>query len=242
VKPVINTWLRILYLQHLKVKIILKQQVWHFLILGVLLFLLYLVASTDEAFLQGELFGLSTRFWLTIALLSPIVHQLYVLICWRMELHFNSLSNLFGAKAFKLFKAVFALLILSRPISICFLAFSNAYTVNIGTSLSYIVSLMLAIPSVYLFYSVKKYFGSDRAMGIDHFEPAKYRDTEMVKEGIFKYTSNGMYWFGFFILWIPGVLLQSKAALAIALFSHIYIWVHCFFTEKPNMNVIYGGG
>ena len=79
----------------------------------------------------------------------------------------------------------------------------------------------------------------DRAFGIDHFFPEKYKNVSMVKQGIFKHTSNGMYIFGFLTLWIPGILLKSKAAILIALFHHLYIWVHYYFTEKPDMKIIY---
>ena len=47
--------------------------------------------------------------------------------------------------------------------------------------------------------------------------------TDQTLKAIFKYTSNGMYTFAFFLIWIPGVLLQSKAALLAALFHHIYM-------------------
>ena len=60
------------------------------------------------------------------------------------------------------------------------------------------------------------------------------------KKGIFKYTSNGMYKYVFLLLWIPGILFQSKAALLAALFQHIYIWIHYYFTELPDMKFIYG--
>ncbi len=73
------------------------------------------------------------------------------------------------------------------------------------------------------FYSIRKYFGFDRAIGIDHFYPEKFKKEKMVNQGIFKYTANGMYVFGLLILWIPGILYQSKAALLIALFNHLYI-------------------
>ena len=63
----------------------------------------------------------------------------------------------------------------------------------------------------------------------------------MVKKGIFRYTSNGMYWFGFLLLWVPGFLFRSEGALLAALFNHLYIWVHFYFTEKPDMDLIYGG-
>ena len=104
---------------------------------------------------------------------------------------------------------------------------------------SYVLSWLLLIPAVYLFYSVKKYFGFDRAFGIDHFYPEEYKLKPFVDQGIFKYTRNGMYTFGFFLVWVPGFLLQSRAALLLALFSHLYIWVHYYFTELPDIKIIY---
>jgi len=111
---------------------------------------------------------------------------------------------------------------------------------EISPAFSYILSGILIIPTIYLFYSVAKYFGMDRAFGIDHFHPEIIKNEPFIKQGIFRYTSNGMYLYGFLILWIPGVLLQSKAALLIALFNHIYIWVHYYFTELPDIKMIYG--
>jgi hypothetical protein len=49
-----------------------------------------------------------------------------------------------------------------------------------------------------------------------------------------------MYTFGFFMMWIPPILAASKAGLLLAAFSHLYIWVHYFTTEKPDMERIYG--
>jgi hypothetical protein len=149
------------------------------------------------------------------------------------------MSRLLGNKGFKLYKAGFAILILSRPVTITLLAISNAMTVEMTPTTSYVTSGILLIPAIYLFYSVAKYFGMNRAFGIDHFHPEEYQNEPFVKQGIFKYTSNGMYIYGFFILWIPGVLLQSEAALALALFNHLYIWVHYYFTELPDIKVIY---
>jgi hypothetical protein len=48
-----------------------------------------------------------------------------------------------------------------------------------------------------------------------------------------------MYKFGFLFIWIPGLLLLSKPAIIVALFQHIYIWVHFYFTELPDMKNIY---
>ena len=88
-------------------------------------------------------------------------------------------------------------------------------------------------------YSVVHYFGMDRAYGIDHFDPA-YRDKPFVKQGMFKYTDNAMYKFGFLILWSIALFTLSKAALLAAAFNHLYIWVHFYFTELPDIRQIYG--
>jgi len=218
---------------------ILEYQHWHILILAAMLFALHFITKTDAAFFEGELYGISTYHWYVLAVLSPILHQFYVLVTWRSELYYQSMSNFFGENGFKIFKIGFALLILSRPVTILFLSFSNAMTADIAPTLSYVLSGILLIPAVYLFYSVRKYFGMDRAFGIDHFEPEKFKNAPMIDQGIFKYTSNGMYIYGFFILWVPAIFLQSKAALLVALFNHIYIWVHYYFTELPDMKVIY---
>jgi hypothetical protein len=101
-----------------------------------------------------------------------------------------------------------------------------------------ILAGLIAIPAVYLFYSVKRYFGFKRAFGIDHFDTS-YQTRPFVKEGIFRYTGNGMYTFGFFLLWIPGLWYASIAALWVALFNHLYIWVHYYSTELPDIKRIY---
>lgn len=218
---------------------ILKYQFWHILLLAALLSSLYLLVKTDPMFLSGSLWDISTINWCVFAILIPILHQFYVLICWRSELHYKSISNLFGKKGFKIYKTGFIFLILSRPISITLLAISNANTFNISSIFSYTVSGLLIIPFIYLLYSVRKYFGGDRVVGIDHFYSEEYKKVPFVKKGIFKYTSNGMYLYGFFILWLPGILFESKMALTIAAFNHAYIWVHYYCTELPDCKLIY---
>lgn len=79
----------------------------------------------------------------------------------------------------------------------------------------------------------------NRAFGLDHFKPEEFKNKSFVKKGIFKYTSNGMYIYGFLILYTPGLILLSKAALLAALFNHLYIWVHYYFTELPDIKLIY---
>ncbi len=217
-----------------------KNQLYHIIFLLVSLWAIAFICDIYPSYLVGEMWGISTKYWLYLALGSPILHQIYVLVCWRLELHYKTISRTFGDNGFVYYKVGFAVLILSRPISLLLLAISNSNTLTLNPYLSYLISLLLLIPAIYLFYSVKKYFGMDRAFGEDHFEPEKTKTLPMVNQGIFKYTSNGMYVFGFLLLWVPGFLVLSKVALLIALFNHVYIWIHYYYTEKPDMDIIYG--
>jgi protein-S-isoprenylcysteine O-methyltransferase Ste14 len=77
-----------------------------------------------------------------------------------------------------------------------------------------------------------------RASGADHFDP-KYRELPLVKEGIFRFTDNGMYIYAFLLFWAIATGFNSAAALIVAAFSHVYIWVHFYATEKPDMGFLY---
>ena len=219
-------------------KRILEHQLAH--VVWLLLLLLGLAfASRLQSFWDGQFLGLSTRAWLILTVSNSLIHQVFVLQCWRMELYSQSLTKYFGSAAFPVYATVFTVLILARPVLITSLAISNSGTLPINPVFAALLSIVLSIPVIYLLYSVRKYFGYVRAFGIDHFDPS-YRTLPMVREGIFRFSSNAMYVFGFLLLWIPGLALQSVAATVVAAFSHLYIWVHYFFTEKPNMKYIYG--
>ena len=101
-----------------------------------------------------------------------------------------------------------------------------------------VAACLALIPAVYLFNSVRRYFTFARAFGADHFEPA-YRAMPFERRGIFRFASNGMYVFGFLLLWVLGLWWDSSAALVVALFNHLYILVHYFATELPDVRRIY---
>jgi len=123
-------------------------------------------------------------------------------------------------------------------IFIIILAISNQGSLSINPLYTYLIAALIAPVVIYLFYSVIRYFTIKRAYGIDHFD--KNYNKPYVKGGIFRYTDNGMYVYGLLILYLPGLLLLSKTALIVALFNHVYIWVHYYCTELPDMKVIYG--
>jgi hypothetical protein len=210
----------------------------HLIFLALLLTSVALLA--DQAALVGQWAGLPSSVWLAVAIAVPILHQVYVWLIWRLELVYGWLTRQFGRRqGFTLYAVGFSVLFVSRPLSILALSIANRNSLSIDRWLATIASILLLLPSVYLFYSVHKYFGLRRAYGIDHFEPA-YRESPFVREGIFRFTDNAMYVFGFLILWTPGLLLESKAALLAAFFNHAYIWVHYYCTELPDIRRIYG--
>ncbi len=218
-------------------KKIFEKQLSHLLSLVLLLVGLFLLMNLD-GFSRGEFWGVDTLTWLYLLVGITILHQIFVWFCWRAELYSGLLRRWFGHRAFAVYAVLFFLLIISRPVFITLLAIANRDTIAISPTFRMILVILLTAPSIYLLYSIARYFGFDRAFGIDHFDRS-YRGKALVKKGIFRYATNGMYVFGLLILWIPGVLLSSWAAVVAALFSHIYIWVHYFCTEKPDMDFIY---
>jgi len=222
-----------------KTKKIFEYQIWHLVSLAVLIFAITLYVTNSSEVLNGKLWEINTESWLWLAVAVPIIHQVFVWLIWRIELYKRTFTKRFGLKrAFSIYTVGFSLLFVSRLIAIIILAYSNKNTLNINPMFTYALALLITPPVIYLFYSVKKYFTIERAYGIDHFD--RHYSKPYVKQGIFKYTDNGMYVFGLMILYLPGLLLLSEAAILVALFNHIYIWVHFYFTERPDMVEIYG--
>ena len=190
-------------------------------------------------FETGSFLGLSVNTWAALAVADAIIHQVYVWFCWRSELHGKRLTRALGDRAFPLYKAGFAALIILRPLLAFALAWANRGTLAIDPWLGFAIGVIMLGFAIWLMVSVRLYFGFDRAFGVDHFDPA-YRNAPLVNAAIFRLSPNAMYVFGFLALWAPAFLFRSEAALAVAAFSHGYIWVHFYCTEKPDMRRIYG--
>jgi hypothetical protein len=172
-------------------------------------------------------------FW--IAILSPVIHQIFVWLAWRTELRSSAISKTIG---FQMYVVIFFILFGGRFISLVALAWLDRGSLNLQFLPQIIVTILLALPGLYAMYSVKRYFGMVRASGADHFDP-KYRELPLVKEGIFRFTDNGMYIYAFLLFWAIATGFNSAAALIVAAFSHVYIWVHFYATEKPDMGFLY---
>ena len=215
---------------------IFERQIYHLILL--ILLVIGINSFLTGRFLEGSFLNVESSTWILLAIITPILHQFYVWFVWRTELHYSLFTKRFGKNAFKFYAAGFTFLFVFRFLFVFAIAISNKNSINFNPEISIIVSILLLIPSLYLFYSVKKYFGFKRAFGIDHFN-SSYSNLPFVRKGIFRFTDNAMYVYGFFIIWIPGFLFHSGAALLAALFNHIYIWIHYYCTELPDIRRIY---
>ena len=218
-------------------KLLFEKQVYNYLGLFILLAIVVYATNWSGVYI-GELWGLSTIFWFWLSIGVVIIHQLYAWFVWRTELHLKLMSRWFGKRAFLIWTIFFMILLIFRFLLVFILGYANRSTWSISLILGYILTFIILIPAIYTFYSIKKYFTFKRALGIDHFDP-QYRELGLVRQGIYKYTSNAMYIFGITIIWIPALIFASKAALISAFFNHAYLWVHYYTLELPDIKMIY---
>ena len=218
-------------------KLLFEKQLYNYLGLFFLLALVTYLTRWSGVY-AGEFLGYSTRFWFWLSIGEVIIHQLLVWFVWRTELHLKLISRWFGKQAFPIWAISFMILFVLRFVLVFVLGYANRGNWGISPVLGWVLALIILILAIYTLYSVIKYFSLKRAIGMDHFDPT-YRELGLVRKGIFKYTSNAMYIFGVMIVWIPALILTSKAALISAFFNHAYLWVHYFTLELPDMKRIY---
>jgi len=216
-----------------------ERQWLHALALAVMLPILWLIGVNCVCFHRGELWGISTWNWFWIAVEIPIAHQVFVWFCWRTELHRGLINRVFGRHGFAIYAAFFTVFLVGRLFVISALSIASRETLLANHVLLKSLAVVVSVPVAYLMYSVARYFGILRAYGADHFDES-YRSKPLEHRGIYRFTSNGMYTFGLMALYIPALWYASRPALVAAVFGHLYIWVHYFTTEAPDMRRIYG--
>ena len=202
---------------------------------GQLIHLLSLTTLLIAVSATWQFLGQPTPIYFWAAVASPIAHQLFVWFAWRLELNGQVTSRLIG---FNAYVVIFFILFLGRFVSLAALGIADRGSLALPTSLRWGLTGCVGLPAVYAMFSVVRYFGLVRASGADHFD-ARYRDMPLVRKGIFRFTNNGMYVYAFLSFWAIAVALDSSSALAVAVFSHAYIWIHYFATEKPDMDFLY---
>jgi hypothetical protein len=182
--------------------------------------------------------GISDQSWFYAVIVLAIAHQVVGWFVFRTQLIFSLFSRLFGKSDLFVWGFIFFPFLLLRPILTLGLGLADYGSLESFRMIQIILGIVLLLPAIYTGWSIEKYFGVPRALGGDHFRQ-QYRELPLVKEGIFKYSSNAMYMFAFLLFWSIALFTGSRAALASALFQHAYIWVHMYCTESPDMKILY---
>jgi len=210
-----------------------KHQIWH---IGGLIILYYVALQMIDFENNSNVFlGISAKNWFLFSMLTPLLHQGYVWLCWRSELCWKTISRTIGFKAYVLIFFIIAILRLFS-VGLCFADYGTWFTPG---WIAWSISVLIFIPFIYTIYSIKKYFGFMRATGIDHFDPS-YKDIPFEKRGIFKWTPNAMYVFAIGIPLAFATATGSQSMFIVAIYTYISIWLHYFFTEKEDFKIIYG--
>ena len=216
-----------------KLNFFFKNQIWH---IGSLVILFYLGCQiVDFENDSNVLLGISSKNWFLFSMMTPLLHQVYVWLCWRSELCWKAISKTIG---FKTYAVIFIMLMILRlsSIGLCFVDYGTWFTPE---WIAWTISVLIFIPFIYTIYSIKKYFGFMRASGIDHFDTS-YKNIPFERRGIFKWSSNAMYTFAIAVFFGFAISSGSKAVFVFAAYSYIGGWLHYFCTEKEDFKIIYG--
>jgi len=215
-----------------------ERQPWHASILAVLLVSFYCAYDLVEI-PHGQWLGISTRDWYLTAIVTPVIHQPYVWLCWRGELYYKALSRILGRYAYPVFSLVFFTLIFVRFFAIVAVCVADFQSLYIPAAVRYPLAFILHLPAMYAIYSVARYFGFRRAPGEDHFKPEEYRKRPFVRQGMYRYSGNVMYVYMGLIFWALAIFCASKGGILLSIYMYATVWTHYFCTEKPDIKYIY---
>jgi len=178
--------------------------------------------------------GLTAIGWAKTSIALALIHQIIVAFVFRLQLHKNLMTNLFGQKDMKVWAVIFMPLLIARPITVILTGWADTVPITDYRMIEMILGAALLAPAIYGMHSTLVHFSLPRALGGDHFRD-EYLAMPMVTKGIFRYTANGMYGVVFLGLWGIALLFGSWNALVLALFQQAYIWVHMYCTETQDL-------
>lgn len=187
----------------------------------------------------SQLLWLSATDWAKVSIALAVLHQGIVAIVFRLQLHHNFMTRLFGDRDMRIWAIIFLPLLLARPLTVLLTGLSDTQPITPYREAEIALGVALMIPAIWGAHSTLVYFTLPRALGGDHFRD-HIAALPMVNQGAFRYTPNAMYGIVFLGLWGIALLCGSWNALIVALFQHAYIWVHMYCTEAPDMGWIYG--
>ncbi len=220
-------------------KNIFEKQEWHFVLLALLVVSVNAVMNFFPFYFLGQFWGLSAVTWLWIGIIAAFLHQVYMMVIWRTQLETGWLTTNLPPIGYTAYYIDSTMILVARLGAIILAAIANRDSFIFPDPARLITALILAVPFVLTAYSVARYYGYKRLAGAEHFE-LSYRETGWVRKGIFQLVPNAVYVLGPLGFYIPGILLASPASLLLALFNHIYIWIHYYCTALPDLKRIYG--
>ena len=81
-----------------KLSFFFKHQIWH---IGGLIVLYYVALQMVDFETDSNVFlGISAKSWVLFSMLTPLLHQGYVWLCWRSELCWKTISRTIGFKGY----------------------------------------------------------------------------------------------------------------------------------------------
>ncbi|MFO7952985.1 MAG: hypothetical protein R6U91_09325 [Bacillota bacterium] len=221
-------------------KRILRKQEWHLVLLALLLALTNAGLNFYPNFFFGEFRGISTTSWLWIGVLTAILHQGYMVIVLRTELETRWLSTNAPRLGYLAYMSDYTILVVLRVATIFASGIANREVLAISDPNRLLFIVVLAVPCLWVLYLLARDGNFKQLAGEDYFKPEQdSEDYDYARENIFRSTAITVYSLGPMALYIPGIVFASPAALLLALFNHLYIWVHHFCTELPDREHFY---
>ena len=102
-----------------------RNQIWH---IGGLMILFYLGCQLVDFKNNSNIFlGISAKSWFLFSMMTPLLHQGYVWLCWRSELCWKTISRTIGFKAYAVIFIIIMILRLSS-IGLCFADYGTWFT------------------------------------------------------------------------------------------------------------------
>jgi hypothetical protein len=214
-----------------------KGQIKHFIAGAFLVVIAGILANPVLG--DGSWLGVSDTTWFWTAIGLAVFHQVLVWVVFRGQLGWAIFTRWFGQKDLLVWGLMFLPLLVLRPMLLLGLAISDHHSLGLPSVVRWVFGSLLLLPSLYTLWSVGKYFGLVRALGGDHFRE-HYRTIPLESRGAFRWSQNAMYVFAFLGLWSFALIADSRAAMVLAAFEHVYVWAHYYATEKADMDLIYG--
>ncbi len=220
-------------------KKLLRKQEWHLVILALLLALTNAALNFYPQYFFGEFWGISTRSWLWAGVLAAILHQFYIVVVLRSELETRWITTNAPRLGYLAYMADYSILMVLRVAIIIASGLANKEVLTITAANRLLFIAVLAIPFLWTLYLLARSGNFKQVAGEDYFKPEQDSESNQALENKIRSTAVAVYALGALGLYIPGIIFASPAALLLALFNHLYLWVHHFCTELPDREHLY---